>query len=101
MRIALLAEGGYPYARGEGGARCDRRVRGLTGHDFEVYALGRVSKVASSARRAGPAASGACDRKAEGRPDTGCIGVIPTTRRACVPGVAGQAGLSKHALEDC
>ncbi|MEV4949089.1 hypothetical protein, partial [Streptomyces sp. NPDC053755] len=23
---------------------------------------------------------------------------IPTTRRACVPGVAGQAGLSKHAL---
>ncbi|MGW1469343.1 hypothetical protein ACWCPT_33965, partial [Streptomyces sp. NPDC002308] len=40
--------------------------------------LGRVSQVAPSARRAGPAASGACDRKAEGRPDTGCIGVIPT-----------------------
>ncbi|MFB7210467.1 MFS transporter [Streptomyces sp. NPDC056255] len=61
--------------------------------------LGRVSKVASSAQRAGPAVSGACDRKAEGRPDTGCIGVIPTTRRACVPGAAGQTGLSKHALD--
>ncbi|MGW0858302.1 hypothetical protein ACWD3D_24085, partial [Streptomyces sp. NPDC002690] len=51
----------------------------------------RVAEVAPSARRAGPAASGACDRKAEGRPDTGCIGAIPTTRRACVPGAAGQA----------
>ncbi|WP_326609558.1 FUSC family protein [Streptomyces scopuliridis] len=35
------------------------------------------------------AASGACDRKAEGLPSTGRTGVIPTTRRACVPGVAG------------
>ncbi|WP_444970732.1 hypothetical protein, partial [Streptomyces sp. SAI-25] len=26
------------------------------------------------------------------------FGVIPTTRRACVPGTAGQAGLSTHAL---
>ncbi len=65
---------------------------------LDVALLGRVSKVASSARRAGAAVSGACDRKAEGRPDTGCIGVIPTTRRACVPGTAGQAGLSTHAL---
>ncbi|MFJ9591068.1 hypothetical protein ACIRSD_46520, partial [Streptomyces acidicola] len=31
--------------------------------------LGRVSKVPSSARRAGPAASGACDRKAPERPN--------------------------------
>jgi hypothetical protein len=29
-----------------------------------VTSLGRVSKVASSARTAGPGASGACDRKA-------------------------------------
>ncbi|MEV6426113.1 CHAT domain-containing protein, partial [Streptomyces sp. NPDC051662] len=31
-------------------------------------------------------------------PSTGRTGVIPTTQRACVPGVAGQAGLSQHAL---
>lgn len=39
MRIGLLTEGGYPYASGESHAWCDRLVRGLTGHDFEVYAL--------------------------------------------------------------
>lgn len=39
MRIGLLTEGGYPYAHGESHAWCDRLVRGLTGHDFEVYAL--------------------------------------------------------------
>ncbi|WP_431960363.1 GT4 family glycosyltransferase PelF [Actinacidiphila sp. bgisy160] len=44
MRIALLAEGGYPYARGEGGAWVDRLVRGLTGHEFAVYALGRSER---------------------------------------------------------
>ncbi len=60
--------------------------------------LGRVSKVAPSARRAGAAASGAVHRKAEGRPRTGRTRTIPTTRRGAVPGVAGQAGLSKHAL---
>ncbi|WP_327288879.1 DUF3492 domain-containing protein [Streptomyces sp. NBC_01198] len=41
MRIGLLTEGGYPYARGEGGAWCDRLVRGLAHHDFDVYALSR------------------------------------------------------------
>ncbi len=41
MRIALLTEGGYPYARGEGGAWCDRLVRGLAHHEFDVYALSR------------------------------------------------------------
>ncbi|MCW7989234.1 transferase [Streptomyces platensis subsp. clarensis] len=39
MRIGLLTEGGYPDASGEAHAWCDRLVRGLTGHDFEVYAL--------------------------------------------------------------
>lgn len=39
VRIGLLTEGGYPYASGESHAWCDRLVRGLTGHDFEVYAL--------------------------------------------------------------
>ncbi|WP_078862543.1 DUF3492 domain-containing protein, partial [Streptomyces sp. NRRL F-5123] len=41
MRIGLLTEGGYPYARGEGSAWCDRLVRGLPHHDFDVYALSR------------------------------------------------------------
>ncbi|UQA93238.1 DUF3492 domain-containing protein [Streptomyces halobius] len=39
MRVGLLSEGGYPYASGESQGWCDRLVRGLTGHDFEVYAL--------------------------------------------------------------
>ncbi|SOE11327.1 Glycosyltransferase involved in cell wall bisynthesis [Streptomyces sp. 2323.1] len=39
MRIGLLTEGGYPYAPGEAHTWCERLVRGLTGHDFEVYAL--------------------------------------------------------------
>lgn len=39
MRIGLLTEGGYPDASGESHAWCERLVRGLTGHDFEVYAL--------------------------------------------------------------
>ncbi|MER6999744.1 amino acid adenylation domain-containing protein [Streptomyces sp. NPDC000410] len=70
---------------------------------------GRVAKVAPSARRAGPAASGACDRKAEDHPRTGRTWMTPTTRRGGtsrarratgegVPGVAGQEGLSQHAL---
>ncbi|MFE9255529.1 DUF3492 domain-containing protein [Streptomyces sp. NPDC006879] len=41
MRIGLLTEGGYPYAVGEGWRWCDRLVRGLTQHEFEVYALSR------------------------------------------------------------
>ncbi|UNO40047.1 glycosyltransferase [Streptomyces sp. MST-110588] len=39
MRIGLLTEGGYPYASGESHGWCDRLVRGLTSHEFEVYAL--------------------------------------------------------------
>ncbi|MEV0374169.1 non-ribosomal peptide synthetase, partial [Streptomyces sp. NPDC050636] len=39
--------------------------------------LGPVVKLPSSARRAGSAASGACDRKAEGLPGTGCTGKSP------------------------
>ncbi|MFE0377941.1 phosphatase PAP2 family protein [Streptomyces inhibens] len=73
---------------------CDRR-------------LGRVRKVPSYAQGPGLAASGALhslrsfrlgssipsseaerDRKAEGRPRSGSTWTIPTTQRACVPGVA-------------
>ncbi|MEU3446121.1 DUF3492 domain-containing protein [Streptomyces thermolilacinus] len=40
MRIGLLTEGGYPYASGESRIWCDRLVRGLPQHEFDVYALG-------------------------------------------------------------
>ncbi|MEV6424446.1 SRPBCC family protein [Streptomyces sp. NPDC051662] len=58
---------------------------GVPGHcRLEKRGLGRVAKVAPSARRAGPAASGACDRKAEGLPSTGRTGVIRQRgERAC------------------
>ncbi|NBM20448.1 DUF3492 domain-containing protein [Streptomyces sp. GC420] len=39
MRIGLLTKSGYPYAAGEGRVWCDRLVRGLAGHEFDVYAL--------------------------------------------------------------
>ncbi|QEV20098.1 DUF3492 domain-containing protein [Streptomyces alboniger] len=41
MRVALLTEGGYPYVNGEGRLWCDRLVRGLGQHEFDVYALSR------------------------------------------------------------
>ncbi len=53
--------------------------------------------IGGEARRAGPGASGACDRKAEGGERSG-LRRRPTTRRARVPGVPGQTGLSQHAL---
>ncbi|MBM9507677.1 DUF3492 domain-containing protein [Actinacidiphila acididurans] len=50
MRVALLTEGGYPFARGEGTAWCDRLVRGLDHHDFDVYALIRSSGTEAGGR---------------------------------------------------
>ncbi|QKV92694.1 DUF3492 domain-containing protein [Streptomyces sp. NA02950] len=44
MRVALLMEGGYPYANGEARVWCDRLVRGLDQHEFEVYALSRSAR---------------------------------------------------------
>ncbi|MDJ0465452.1 DUF3492 domain-containing protein [Streptomyces sp. H27-C3] len=41
MRIGLLTEGGYPYATGESRLWCDRLVRGLAQHEFDIYALSR------------------------------------------------------------
>ncbi|MFI2430820.1 DUF3492 domain-containing protein [Streptomyces sp. NPDC018693] len=41
MRIGLLTEGGYPYVGGDAGLWCDRLVRGLGQHEFDVYALSR------------------------------------------------------------
>src|SRR6478735_8875242 len=39
VRIGLLTEGGYPYVGGEGGLWCDRLVRGLDRHEFDVHAF--------------------------------------------------------------
>ncbi|MFD8235374.1 DUF3492 domain-containing protein [Streptomyces sp. NPDC059696] len=41
MRIGLLTEGGYPYVSGDARLWCDRLVRGLAQHEFDVYALSR------------------------------------------------------------
>ncbi|MFD8737186.1 DUF3492 domain-containing protein [Streptomyces sp. NPDC059618] len=42
MRIGLLTEGGYPYVSGDAGLWCDRLVRGLGQHTFDIYALSRT-----------------------------------------------------------
>jgi glycosyltransferase involved in cell wall biosynthesis len=44
VRIALLTEGGYPFARGEAVVWCDRLLHGLDGHEFEIYALSRSAR---------------------------------------------------------
>jgi glycosyltransferase involved in cell wall biosynthesis len=41
VRIGLLTEGGYPYVSGDARLWCDRLVRGLAQHEFDVYALSR------------------------------------------------------------
>ncbi len=55
MRVALLTEGGYPYAHGQAAAWCDRLLRGLTGHDFEVFALSRSRRQEAGPRLVPPA----------------------------------------------
>ncbi|MEV0173400.1 DUF3492 domain-containing protein [Streptomyces sp. NPDC050803] len=44
MRIGLLTEGGYPYVNGDAGLWCDRLVRGLGQHEFDIYALSRSER---------------------------------------------------------
>ncbi|MEV8311222.1 DUF3492 domain-containing protein [Streptomyces flavidovirens] len=44
MRIGLLTEGGYPYATGESRLWCDRLVRGLAQHEYDIYALSRSAR---------------------------------------------------------
>ncbi|MFI7384280.1 DUF3492 domain-containing protein [Streptomyces sp. NPDC049813] len=50
MRIGLLTEGGYPFVGGEAGLWCDRLVRGLDQHEFELYALSRSQEQEEAAR---------------------------------------------------
>jgi glycosyltransferase involved in cell wall biosynthesis len=44
VRIGLLTEGGYPYVSGDAGLWCDRLVRGLGQHEFDLYALSRSER---------------------------------------------------------
>ncbi|MFE3900950.1 DUF3492 domain-containing protein [Streptomyces sp. NPDC059153] len=44
MRIGLLTDGGYPYATGESRLWCDRLVRGLSQHEFDLFALSRSAE---------------------------------------------------------
>ncbi|SDN71729.1 Glycosyltransferase involved in cell wall bisynthesis [Streptomyces sp. cf386] len=44
MRIGLIAEGGYPYVSGDARLWCDRLVRGLGQHEFDIYALSRSER---------------------------------------------------------
>ncbi|WP_330240636.1 glycosyltransferase [Streptomyces sp. NBC_00525] len=44
MRIGLLTDGGYPYATGESRLWCDRLVRGLAQHEFDLFALSRSAE---------------------------------------------------------
>ncbi|MET9855687.1 DUF3492 domain-containing protein [Streptomyces sp. NPDC006450] len=55
MRIGLLTEGGYPYATGEARLWCDRLVRGLPQHEFELYALSRSAEQEERGRVSLPA----------------------------------------------
>ncbi|MFJ2934699.1 glycosyltransferase [Streptomyces sp. NPDC087219] len=79
MRIGLLTEGGYPYATGESGLWCERLVRGLGQHQFDLYALGasgtprplppnaRVARTADlDGSDSGPAARNLLERTALG-----------------------------------
>src|SRR4051812_26391412 len=44
VRIGLLTEGGYPYVSGDARLWCDRLVRGLEQHEFDIYALSRSER---------------------------------------------------------
>ncbi|MFD4505662.1 DUF3492 domain-containing protein [Streptomyces sp. NPDC058457] len=44
MRIGLVTEGGYPHVSGDAVLWCDRLVRGLGRHEFDLYALSRTRR---------------------------------------------------------
>ncbi|MFJ4484349.1 DUF3492 domain-containing protein [Streptomyces longwoodensis] len=58
MRIGLLTEGGHPYVSGDTGLWCDRLVRGLAQHEFELYALGRIEHQGGQGSRGGQGGQG-------------------------------------------
>ncbi|MFF2959534.1 DUF3492 domain-containing protein [Streptomyces sp. NPDC057963] len=58
MRIGLLTEGGHPYATGESRLWCDRLVRGLAQHEFDLFALSRSAEQEERGRDRLPAQAG-------------------------------------------
>ncbi|MQS09615.1 DUF3492 domain-containing protein, partial [Streptomyces alkaliphilus] len=54
MRVAILTEGGYPYARGDSAVWCERLLRGLGGHTFEIHAFSRSARQAAGPLRPRP-----------------------------------------------
>ncbi|MFJ1615094.1 DUF3492 domain-containing protein [Streptomyces sp. NPDC088251] len=58
MRIGLLTEGGHPYATGESRLWCDRLVRGLAQHEFDLFALSRSADQEEQGRDRLPAQAG-------------------------------------------
>ncbi|WP_443080707.1 glycosyltransferase [Streptomyces sp. PTD5-9] len=55
VRIGFLADGGCPDASGEAGQWCDRLVRGLAQHEFDLFVLGRSPHQGEQARGPLPA----------------------------------------------
>ncbi|GGR55838.1 MULTISPECIES: DUF3492 domain-containing protein [Streptomyces] len=51
MRMGLLTEGGHPYVSGDAGLWCERLVRGLEQHEFDVYALGHGPRQEAGSHR--------------------------------------------------
>ncbi|WP_046777156.1 GT4 family glycosyltransferase PelF [Streptomyces yangpuensis] len=114
MRIGLLTEGGYPYATGEARLWCDRLVRGLPQHEFELYALSRsaeqertrvplpehVTRVRTAALWA-PADDGRTYSRRERRRFAGCFeelvhGICAAAPEAFATGLYGLAGLARE-----
>jgi glycosyltransferase involved in cell wall biosynthesis len=50
VRIGLVTEGGYPYVSGDARLWCDRLVRGLGQHEFDLYALSRTERQEADGR---------------------------------------------------
>ncbi|MFJ2767796.1 DUF3492 domain-containing protein [Streptomyces sp. NPDC087300] len=119
MRIGLLTEGGYPYVSGEARLWCDRLVRGLGQHEFDIYALSRsrrqeeqgwielppqVSRVRTAPLWAvdDDALSGAGPRGGHGRRArrrfTECFGELATV--VCRGGSEGGAGGAADGSDD-
>ncbi|MGW0121317.1 glycosyltransferase [Streptomyces sp. NPDC003327] len=74
MRIGLLTEGGAPYAAGDAGRWCERLVRGLGHHQFDLYSLGTApqaplppnTRVVRAAPPGSPATANLLERAAFG-----------------------------------